>query len=68
MFVYLKAYVKGFKHCKPLIGINGYHLNVKCGGQLLVVVGIDINDYIFPIACAVVETESIKLGNGSSTN
>ena len=60
MYVCLKACVDGFKHCRPFISLDGCHLKEKCGGQLLAVVGIDANECIFPIAFAVVETESTE--------
>ena len=61
MYVYLKACDDGFKHCRPLIDLNGCHLKGKCGGQLLAIVGIDANDYIFLIAFFVLETVNTKI-------
>ena len=60
MSVYLKTYIEGFKHCKPLISLDGCHLKGKYGGQLLIVVGIDAIDCIFSIAYDMVETKSIE--------
>ena len=61
MYVCLKACDDGFKHCRPLIGIDGYHLKEKFGGKLLAAVGIDANDYIFLIAFFVLETVNTKI-------
>jgi len=43
--------------CRPVICLDGCHNKTKYGGQLLTAVGMDPNDYIFPIAFAVVEVE-----------
>lgn len=43
--------------CRPLVGVDGCFLKGKFRGQLLVAVGPDPNDCIFPIAFAVVEGE-----------
>ncbi|KAK8656091.1 hypothetical protein V6N13_108650 [Hibiscus sabdariffa] len=49
----------GFKnHCRPFISIDGCFLKGYYQGHILVVVGIDANDCIYPIAVAVVETET----------
>lgn len=50
-----RGYLSG---CRPLICSDGCHIKTKFGGQILTAVGIDGNDYIFPIAIAVVEVES----------
>ncbi|RVW19595.1 hypothetical protein CK203_116607 [Vitis vinifera] len=56
---YAAAIRKGFlEGCRPLIGIDGCHLKGTTGGQLLVAVGKDGNDNIFPIAFAIVEIEN----------
>ncbi|XP_074327447.1 uncharacterized protein LOC141665343 [Apium graveolens] len=50
-----KAWKEG---CRPIIGLDGCFLKTVCGGQLLSAVGRDGNNSMFPIAMAVVETES----------
>lgn len=44
--------------CGPIIGIDGCFLKGICGGVLLSAVGRDGNNQMYPIAWAVVETES----------
>ena len=46
------------KACRPLIGVNGCHLKLNSGGQLLIIVGKDPNDQYMPIAFVVVEIET----------
>ena len=59
MYVCLDACKRGFlAGCRPLIGIDGCHLKGTTGGQLLVAVGKDGNDNIFPIAYAIVEIKN----------
>lgn len=50
---------KGWKEgCRPVIGLDGCFLKTVTGGQMLSAVGRDGNDSMFPIAMAVVESES----------
>ncbi|XP_058742255.1 uncharacterized protein LOC131614714 [Vicia villosa] len=50
---------KGFLNgCRPFVGVDGFHLKTKYGGQLLIAVGRDPNDQYFPLAFGVVETET----------
>ena len=59
MYVCLNACKRGLlAGYRPLIGIDGCHLNGTTGGQLLVAVGKDENDNIFPIAYAIIEIEN----------
>ena len=59
MYVYFDACKRGFiAGCRPLIGIDCCHLKGKTEGQLLVAVGKDVNDNIFPVAYAIVEIEN----------
>jgi hypothetical protein len=52
---------KGFPStCRPLICLDGYHLKTKYGGIMLIAVGIDPNDCIYPIAYGVVEVECLE--------
>ncbi|XP_057429827.1 uncharacterized protein LOC130722946 [Lotus japonicus] len=57
LYVCLDALKKGLKFCRPIIHLDGCFLKAGYGGQLLVAVGRDGNDNIFPIAYAAVEAE-----------
>ncbi|XP_057719333.1 uncharacterized protein LOC130933731 [Arachis stenosperma] len=50
--------VRAFRHCKPLIQVDGTHLYGKYKGTLLVAVAQDGNHNIVPIAFALVEGET----------
>ena len=50
--------VEGFKHCRPIIQIDGTHLYGRYKGKLLIATSIDANGHIFPLAFAIVEEES----------
>ena len=53
------ACIEGFKSCKPLMQIDGTFLYGKYKGKLLIVISVDPNGHIFPLAFAIVEEESI---------
>ena len=46
--------------CRKLVGLDGCHLKGPFGGQLLAAVGVDANDGMYPIAWAVVESETTE--------
>ncbi|QHO56105.1 uncharacterized protein [Arachis hypogaea] len=50
--------VRAFRHCKPLVQVDGTHLYGKYKGTLLVAVAQDGNQNIVPIAFALVEGET----------
>ncbi|KAE8729826.1 hypothetical protein F3Y22_tig00003151pilonHSYRG00020 [Hibiscus syriacus] len=58
MYICLQAFKEGFKGCRPIINIDGYHFKGYYGGTLLAAVGIDRNDNIYPISYTVVESEN----------
>ena len=59
-YMSLDACKRGFlAGCRPVICLDGCHINTKFGGQILAAVGIDPNDCIYPIAMGVVEVESL---------
>ncbi|XP_010678151.3 uncharacterized protein LOC104893714 [Beta vulgaris subsp. vulgaris] len=59
MYICFEALKKGFlAGCRPFISLDGCFLKGPYGGQLLVAVGKDGNNQMFPIAWAVVEVES----------
>ncbi|XP_024178075.1 uncharacterized protein LOC112183998 [Rosa chinensis] len=46
--------------CRPIVGLDGCHIKIKYPGLLLLAVGIDANNGMFPIAYAVVEMENYE--------
>ncbi|XP_025627728.1 uncharacterized protein [Arachis hypogaea] len=50
--------VEAFKHCKPLVSVDGTHLYGKYTGTLLMGIAQDRNNNILPIAFALVEREN----------
>ncbi|KAL0453383.1 UNVERIFIED_CONTAM: hypothetical protein Slati_1316400 [Sesamum latifolium] len=51
--------IEGFRYCRNLISIDGTHLYTKYKHKLLVVVTLDANQQILPIAFALVDEESV---------
>ncbi|XP_074323301.1 uncharacterized protein LOC141660233 [Apium graveolens] len=59
IYICYEALKQGWKlGCRPILGIDGCFLKNVCGGQLLSAVGRDANNNMYPVAIAVVETES----------
>ncbi|XP_016207134.1 uncharacterized protein LOC107647580 [Arachis ipaensis] len=52
--------IEAFRHCKPLVSIDGTHLYGKYGGTLLLAIAQDGNLKILPIAFALVEGENAE--------
>ena len=61
LYVCLGPLKKAFaQHCRHIVGLYGCHLKGPFGGQLLVAVGVDAKDGMYPVAWAVVEAENTK--------
>ncbi|KAH9616943.1 hypothetical protein KSS87_017316, partial [Heliosperma pusillum] len=59
MYMCLDACKKGFlARCRPIIGVDGYHLKGPYPGQLLTEVSKDDNCNIYALASAIVEVEN----------
>ncbi|GJZ60896.1 heat stress transcription factor B-4-like protein, partial [Tanacetum coccineum] len=59
IYVCLGALKVGFKACrKGLLGLNGAFMKGPFPGQVLVAVGLDLNNRIYPLAYALVEAET----------
>ncbi|KAL8508027.1 hypothetical protein ACS0TY_018552 [Phlomoides rotata] len=59
MHVCFEAVKRGFKRgCRPFIGVNGCWLKGTHGGILLVAVGVEPNNVIYPISYAIVSKEN----------
>ncbi|KAK9994209.1 hypothetical protein SO802_023912 [Lithocarpus litseifolius] len=52
--------IVGFKHCRPVISIDATHLYGKYKGNLMIAMATDANNKIYPLAFAVVESESTE--------
>ena len=50
--------IEFIEECRPIISLETYHLRGFLKGQLLVAVGIDGNDEMYPTAFAVCEGEN----------
>ncbi|RYR33331.1 hypothetical protein Ahy_A10g047907 [Arachis hypogaea] len=50
--------IRAFRHCKPVVQVDGTHLYEKYKGCLLVAVSQDGNNNIMPIAFVIVEGET----------
>ncbi|XP_016200232.1 uncharacterized protein LOC107641249 [Arachis ipaensis] len=50
--------VQAFRHCKPLVSVDGTHLYGKYAGTLLMAIAQDGNNNILPVAFALVEREN----------
>ncbi|XP_060182600.1 uncharacterized protein LOC132612330 [Lycium barbarum] len=58
VFWAFKPCIDGFQACRPIILVDGTHMYGKYDIKLLIVVGIDGNDNILPLAFAIVDRES----------
>ena len=47
--------IEGFEHCRPVMSIDGTHLYGKYKATLLIAMGCDINNQLFPLAFAITE-------------
>ncbi|KAL9672150.1 hypothetical protein QQ045_028398 [Rhodiola kirilowii] len=50
--------ILAFKHCRPIISVDGTHMYGKYNVKLLVAIGLDANNHILPLAFALVESEN----------
>jgi hypothetical protein len=58
MYVSFEAQIKGFlARCRPF-GLDGTHVKLPSGGQILTAQGRDANNNLFPIAFVVVEPKN----------
>ncbi|XP_016199071.1 uncharacterized protein LOC107640035 [Arachis ipaensis] len=60
MFWMFPPCIEAFRHCKPLVSIDGTHLYGKYGGTLLLAIAQDGNSNILPVAFALVEGENAE--------
>jgi hypothetical protein len=58
MFVGYTSSIAGLQHCRPLIALDGTHLTSKYQGILLIAVGIDAENHLFPLGFGVVKIEN----------
>ncbi|XP_028078013.1 uncharacterized protein LOC114279923 [Camellia sinensis] len=57
-FIAFRACMDGFKHCRPLLFLNGTYLKGRFKRTLLVATAKDGNQGLFPIAFTVVDAEN----------
>ena len=52
--------IRGFKHCRLVTSIDAMHLYGKYKGKLLIAMATDVNNEVYPLAFAVVKSESTE--------
>ena len=55
MFWSFKPSIERFEHCRPVLSIDGAHLYGKYKDMLLIAMGCDRNNQLFPLAFAITE-------------
>ena len=45
--------IERFNHCRPILSIDGTHLYGNYKGTLMIVMGCDINNQLFPLEFAI---------------
>ncbi|KAL5570950.1 hypothetical protein UlMin_020547 [Ulmus minor] len=59
LYICLEGLKTGWRAgCRPIIGLDGCFIKGHHKGQLLAAVGVDINNQMYPIAYAIVESET----------
>ena len=51
--------LEGFNHCRPILSIDGIHLYGKYKGTLMITMGHDGNNQLFPLAFSITKGENI---------
>ncbi|KAL9686524.1 hypothetical protein QQ045_023984 [Rhodiola kirilowii] len=50
--------IHAYKHCRPILSVDGTHMYRKYNAKLLVAIGLDANNHILPLSFALVESEN----------
>ena len=53
LFWSFKPSIEGLEHCRPVLSINGTHLYGKYKDMLLIAMGCDGNNQLFPLEFAI---------------
>ena len=54
-----KPSIEEFEHCRLVLSIDGTHLYGKYKGTLMIAIGCDGNNQLFPLAFSIIEGENI---------
>ena len=57
-FLCLAASINGWRHCKPVISVDGTFLKNEFSGTLLLSAVLDADNHIFPLGFAIVDSEN----------
>lgn len=60
VFWAFSASIEAFKHCRPVLSIDDTHLYGRYTGKILIAMGVDANNQLFPLAFAIVGEESFN--------
>ena len=65
MFWSFKPSIEVFKHCHPVLSIDGTHLYGKYKGTLLIAMGCDGNTQLFPLTFSIRKVRILRVRDGS---
>ena len=51
--------IEGFNHCRPILSIDGTHLDEKYKGTLMITMGCDGNNQLFLLTFSITKGENI---------
>ncbi|KAL7219947.1 hypothetical protein ACSBR2_012913 [Camellia fascicularis] len=60
LFISFKASIYGFKHCRPLLFLDGTFLKGRFKRHLLAAIAKDRNQGLFPVAFAIVDSKNAQ--------
>ena len=55
----VKPSIEGLEHCRHVLSIDGTHLYEKYKDKLMIAMGCDENNQLFPLTFAITEGENI---------
>jgi hypothetical protein len=62
-FVSYASSIAGYPYCRSLLTLDGTHLKTRYQGVLLIAVGVDAEQHLFPLAFGVVNAENRENGS-----
>ena len=65
VFWSFKSSIEGFEHCHLVLSIDGTHLYERYKGTLMIAMGCDENNKLFPFAFAIIAARTLIVRDDS---